>query len=369
MHGARTIGESWNTGRNNFNLMRLVAAWMVIYGHAGAVTGAPGADLITQLTKFRFAGGVAVDVFFVISGFLIAASLERNSVRDYLISRGLRIMPALLVCVLLSALVMGPLLTTSSDYWRHGEVWRYVALNGSLWTNAYSLPGVFETLPRTAINGSLWTLPIEAKLYLALLVAWLAGVLTPRRYPPLWALALTAAAALVWWKHPLPDHLANPANCAAFFITGTLFWVNRASIRLSMWPLLALFAMAAALRGTAWFYPAYFGLLAYGTLFVAMVPRLPGIRRIDLSYGLYLYGWPMQQLALMAGADTPLRNTMAATIAALICAALSWFLIEQPALRLKRRLLGTTPHHPASAVSGAASGGRQEPAQTTTGER
>ncbi|MBN8211388.1 MAG: acyltransferase [Xanthomonadales bacterium] len=334
-----TIESAWASGRNNFNLMRLIAAWMVIYGHSWAITAAPGADLITQLTKFRFAGGVAVDVFFVISGFLIASSLERNSVRGYLISRALRIVPALLVCVLLSALVMAPLLTTASDYWSRPDAWRYIAVNASLWSNVFFLPGVFETLPRTAINGSLWTLPIEARLYLALMVAWLLGVLTPKRYTPLWALALAGAAAVAWWKHPLPEHLADTANCTAFFITGTLLWVNRRTVRLSLWPILVMLAAAAVLRGSTWFYLAYFPLLAYATLYLALVPRLPAIRRHDLSYGLYLYGWPMQQLAFLAGATTALGNTAAATVLALICAALSWFLVEQPALVWKRRLL------------------------------
>jgi peptidoglycan/LPS O-acetylase OafA/YrhL len=334
-----TIGSAWASGRNNFNLMRLIAAWMVIYGHSWAITATPGSDLITQLTKFRFAGGVAVDVFFIISGFLIASSLERNSVRGYLIARALRIVPALLVCVLLCALVMAPLLTTASDYWSRPDTWRYIGVNASLWRSAFFLPGVFETLPRTAINGSLWTLPIEAKLYLALMVAWLLGMLTPKRYTPLWALALASASAFAWWKHPLPEHLADTANCTAFFITGSLLWVNRRTIQLSVWPLLVLLAVAAALRGTSWFYLGYFPLLAYGTLYLALVPPLPVIRKHDLSYGLYLYGWPMQQLALLAGASTALGNTAVATVLALICAALSWFLIERPALAWKRRLI------------------------------
>jgi peptidoglycan/LPS O-acetylase OafA/YrhL len=329
-----TIESAWASGRNNFNLMRLIAAWMVIYGHSWAITAAPGTDLITQLTAFRFAGGVAVDVFFIVSGFLIASSLERNTMRGYLISRVLRIVPALLVCVSLSALVLAPLLTTATDYWSRPDAWRYIAVNASLWSNAFFLPGVFETLPRTAINGSLWTLPIEAKLYLALMVAWLLGVLTPKRYTPLWALALTGAAAVAWWKHPLPEQLADTANCTAFFITGTLLWV---------WPMLIMLAIAAALRGASWFYFAYFPLLAYGTLYMALVPQLPVIRRHDLSYGLYLYGWPMQQLAYLAGATTALGNTAAATVLALICAALSWFLIEQPALGWKRRLIARIP--------------------------
>ena len=74
----RSLADAWADGRNNFNLIRLVAAWLVIYGHAWAITGSGGGDLVTRLTQFKFAGGVAVDVFFVVSGFLIAASLQRQ---------------------------------------------------------------------------------------------------------------------------------------------------------------------------------------------------------------------------------------------------------------------------------------------------
>ncbi len=337
-----TIGSAWSSGRNNFNLMRLIAAWMVIYGHSRTITGAPGVDVVTLLTGFRYAGAVAVDVFFVISGYLIAASLERHTTRDYLIARALRIVPALLVCVLLTAMVMGPVLTTAADYWSRPDVWRYIAVNASLWKSVFFLPGVFETLPDAAVNGALWTLPIEAKLYLALLAAWRLGVLTPKRYAPLWALALAGAACIVWWRHPLPDYLADLMNCTAFFITGALFWVYRHSIRLSVWPLLALLAATAALRTTAWCYIAYFPLLAYATLYIALVPRLPVIERNDLSYGVYLYGWPMQQLAFIVGATTVFANTAVASVLALACATLSWVLVERPALRWKRRLLAAS---------------------------
>src|SRR5690606_36414492 len=183
-----TIDAAWRSGRNNFNLIRLVAAWLVIYGHAWAITGTPGTDLIGAVTRFKFAGGVAVDVFFVVSGFLIAASLQRNDARGYLASRALRILPALVACVALSVFVLGPLLTTAPGYWRDTLTWDYLWANGSLWASRFFLPGVFGDHPNPAVNGSLWTLPVEARLYLALLAAGLCGVLTPRRYTPLWAL-------------------------------------------------------------------------------------------------------------------------------------------------------------------------------------
>ncbi|HVR82065.1 MAG TPA: acyltransferase [Luteimonas sp.] len=349
---APSLADAWTGGRNNFNLMRLVAAWMVIYGHAWAITAAGGQDLITRLTQFKFAGGVAVDVFFVISGFLIAASLQRNSVRGYLASRALRIVPALAVCVALSAFVLGPLLTTAADYWQQPDVWRYVWVNASLTSSEYFLPGVFETLPRTAVNGSLWTLTIEARLYLALMFAGWLGLLTSRRYTPLWLLTMACGYAWARWQAPLPDYLADYAWCTAFFITGTTLWVNRARVRLSWWILLALLLAAALTRGGPWFHIPYFLVLCYGTLFVAFVPWLPVIRHNDLSYGLYLYGWPSQQLVqqFIAPGGTPLRNMAWATALALALAGLSWFLVERPALRLKKRFGIRTPAaSPASA--------------------
>ncbi|HWS77440.1 MAG TPA: acyltransferase [Thermomonas sp.] len=341
---APTIAAAWAGQRNNFNLMRLVAAWLVIYGHAHAVTGIAGNDGIAGLTQLRAAGAVAVDMFFAISGFLIAASLERNTVRGYLVSRGLRILPALVVCVALTTFVLGPLLTTAPDYWRQPMTWDYFLVNASLLLSRFQLPGVFEGHPLDVVNGSLWTLPNEARLYLLLMLAWLLGLLAPRRYTPLWAIAILAGYALAWHYWPLPDHIRKYAECTAFFTTGSLLWVNRYRIRLSGWMVLGLLVAFAALRGTAWSHLPYFGLLTYGTLWLGLRIRLPMIRHTDLSYGLYLYGWPAQQLAWMLPiGKTIAGNIVVATAIALACAALSWFLVERPALRLKRRFVARGP--------------------------
>lgn len=341
---APSIAEAWAGQRNNFNLMRLVAAWLVIYGHAHAITGIPGNDGIAWLTQLRSAGAVAVDMFFVVSGFLIAASLERNTVRGYLLSRGLRILPALLVCVALTTFVLGPLLSTAADYWRQPTTWNYLLVNASLLLSRFQLPGVFETHPLDVVNGSLWTLPNEAKLYLLLLFAWLLGLLSPKRCTPLWALAMLGGYALARHYWPLPDHIQKYAECTAFFITGSLLWVNRERIRLSGWLVLALVAAFAVLRGTDWSHLPYFGLITYGTLWLGLRLRLPMIRHTDLSYGLYLYGWPAQQLAwTLPIGKTIAGNIVIATLIALGCAALSWFLVERPALRLKKRFVARGP--------------------------
>ncbi len=339
-----SIAAAWATQRNNFNLMRLVAAWLVIYSHAWAITGAAGHDLMGTLTGFRSAGALAVDLFFVVSGFLIAASLQRNSVRGYLVSRGLRIMPALVACVALTTFVLGPLLTTSTGYWSQSTTWNYFLLNASLLLSRFHLPGVFAGHPLDVVNGSLWTLPIEAKLYLLLMVAWMLGLLAAKRYTPLWALAILAGYALAWHYWPLPDHIQKYAECTAFFITGSLLWVNRDRIQLSGWVVLALLAASAILRGGPWAHLPYFGLMTYGSLYLGLRVRLPMIRGTDLSYGLYLYGWPAQQIAwLLPAGKSIIGNVLIATAIALACAALSWWLIERPALRLKKRWVARGP--------------------------
>lgn len=340
MSSPRTLATAWDAGRNHFHLIRLVAAWMVIYSHAWAITGAPGADHIGHLTAGVMpAGGLAVDVFFVISGFLVAASFERNRIRTFVAARALRIYPALIVNVLLVVLVLGPLLTTAADYWSNATTWRYLRANATLTSAQFWLPGVFDDLPRTAVNGSLWTLPIEVRLYVALLLAGVAGMLAPRRYAPAWALAMIALWTLAHLRAPLPEHLQNLVWLVSFFITGTLFWTLRTRIRLDGRVLLALLIVAAITRGGPGFKAAYLAVVVYGTFWLAFLPGRPLIVRNDLSYGVYLYGWPMQQLAFLAGATTILANILVASALAFGCAALSWFLVEKPALSYRRRLV------------------------------
>ena len=107
---------------------------------------------------------------------------------------------------------------------------------------------------------------------------------------------------------------------------------------------LALLLAFMLLRGGPWAHLPYFGLLTYGSLWLGLCVRLPMIRRTDLSYGLYLYGWPAQQLAWMLPAGKSVAGNIAiASAIAFACAVASWFLVERPALRLKRRFVARPP--------------------------
>ena len=337
-----TLADAAARPDNNFNLIRLLAAWAVIFGHAHAVAVWGGLEPVhVLLGRFKFSGLVAVDTFFLVSGFLIAASLERNRLPAFLASRALRIFPALLVCVTLTVLVLGPLVTLipAADYWRHPETLRYFVANVGLSLNtAQFLPGVFDDMRRHSVNASLWSLPVEARCYLALAGLGLLRLNKRGRFNVLFVVAMVVGVLLLG-PRTLPETQSRVWSCLAFFATGTFAWLNRGAIPLG-WPLLlAALVPAVLLRGGPHFYLAYWLALSYATFFVAYVPKLPVIRRNDFSYGLYLYGWPAQQLVqMMFPMLGPWGNTLGATVLAGAFAVASWFLVERPAMRLKSRL-------------------------------
>ena len=161
------------------------------------------------------------------------------------------------------------------------------------------------------------------------------------------------------------QHLSYLCWTVAFFITGTLLWLWRDRIRLDGRWVVPLIVAAFLARDTLAFVPAYMAAVIYGALWLAFVPRLPHIRRNDLSYGLYLYGWPMQQIAFLLGATGVLTNTLLSSVLALACAALSWFLIERPALALKprRRPPESAPAGDVSAAAAPVAGEPESPAR------
>lgn len=341
---ALSIGQAVEGKRNNFHLMRLLAALLVIYGHCYPISGNPGPDLVNRILGIRFAGSLATDTFFVISGFLITASVEKSTLYHYLWARFLRIFPALFVCVSLMAFVMGPLLTIDPGYWHSHKVWTFWYKTATLTGNPGVLPGVFTDAPRPSVNGSLWTLLVEVRLYL--LVALLAVLRFVKGNRLSWLILAAFAVGFFYIPKFWPfayltanDRWLMPI---ALFLMGSFIWRNRYSVPLSF-SLLALFLFLGALfHGTDKFEIAYFVGLGYSVFFLAYVPILPVIRYRDLSYGVYLYGWPIQQLVEhFRPNSTAMFNMIWSMLIALAMAFLSWELLEKHALRFKDRV--TTP--------------------------
>lgn len=331
-----TIDSCCHKLNNNFTIIRLIAALLVIYGHSYPIVGSSEPDLILQLLQSRYAGDVAVDIFFVISGFLICASWERNSLAQFFVARVLRIYPALVVCTLLSVFVVGFFLSAESSYFFHNDVLSYLSHNTTLVGVRFYLPGVFELHPYQAVNGSLWTLPYEVRLYLCAAVLGGLGILTTRKY-----LLLCVAIGVAYFIfHFYMGDVKGFYMLAPFFMAGAFCWIYRKSIVLSA-PVLALMIIGCiAFHKTDKFIYFYFITLTYATFYLVYIPQIKWSPKKDLSYGVYLYGWPVQQLVLhfVPGCSAEF-NALVSIPLALICGYLSWTLVEAPALGLRKKLV------------------------------
>ena len=333
------LGEYFERRENNLNLIRLIAALAVIYGHSTAITGKGPPDIFLQLVGYKFIGGVAVDVFFVISGFLVTSSASSgNGLFYYSASRILRIYPALIVCVLVSVFVIGPIYSTTNEYFISEQTWRYLWRNATSYSTEYFLPGVFQELPDKAINGSLWSLPIELRLYALILFLAIVKVFNSRAIFNMifFFIILGGYFNSQLWMPIFSDE--NHRHVAMMFLIGSFAWVNRDSIPINPALMLLLLFFAAAHHKSPSFGIAYSILIPYAVFYLSFAPGGAWFNRFgDYSYGVYLYGWMSQQLIMIAMPDaTNGKNSLLACILALSFAALSWHVIEKPALNFRR---------------------------------
>lgn len=340
------LAEAMARPHNAFSALRLSLALAVVVSHAFSVTsGAVQDEPLTGVTGFSL-GEHAVNGFFAVSGFLVTMSYDRRRARDYALARFLRIVPGLVAATLVVTLGLGAALTRLplAEYYAAPETWRFVVNTLTSFKSNASLPGLFERNPLRSPLGTVWTLKYETLCYLGVLAAGLAGLLRRR-----W-LALTVVAGLALAL--IAAEIADPAlskgvetglRLPLIFAGGGALYLWRASVRLKAWPLLLL-PLALLLQETPLYRVLLFLGETYGAIWLAFAPALA--RPIldppaDLSYGVYLYGWPIQQslhaLWPQAGAAALLGPSL---LLALAIAALSWFAIEKPALGLKARLLG-----------------------------
>jgi peptidoglycan/LPS O-acetylase OafA/YrhL len=294
-------------------------------------------------------GLAGVFVFFAISGFLVTQSFEQTaSPLHYLAKRALRIFPGLFVATALCAFVLGPLVTTLplAAYLSRPEPYQYVIGNTLLDQTVHELPGVsfMDNAVGREINGSLWTLRLEFAMYLMVLVLGALRLLTLRG-----ALVLVAfGIACLHYEmlYPLEKTgwvfqlFSDWGSLVGFFAAGmALYKLRNTAIFDGRIALLALggLVLSVPLRQFIALFPV-FG--CYLALWLAVNPRLPVIsaaRLGDLSYGLYIYGWPLEQVVawLFGGRAAWWEVFLIALPAAALMALVSWHLVERPMLRLK----------------------------------
>ena len=342
-----TIADALDRGRNGFTGLRLALALAVVVSHAFSVaTGAAGDEPLAALTGYTL-GEHAVNGFFAVSGFLVTMSCDRRGIRDYALARTLRILPGFVAATLLVSLVLGAAMTRLplAEYLREPGLWSFMRGTLTTFKSNAALPGVFEANPYRAPLGTIWTLKYEVFCYLGVLVAALCGLLR-RRIPALLILAglgiaLTAAAALRGAE--LPKGLETALRLPLIFSAGACLYLWRDRLLVSGAVLACLVVATVVLART----PAYPALLflaeAYGAVWLALGPMARDLfdPKADLSYGIYLYGWPVQQSLHALWPDPSGLALLAPALAlTLPVAALSWYGIERPALALKARALG-----------------------------
>jgi peptidoglycan/LPS O-acetylase OafA/YrhL len=343
--GVGTVHQS-----NNFDGLRLIAAWLVLVSHSWELLGpSVGPDPLARGVGIDTLGAVAVIIFFAVSGYLVTQSLQRcASASDFIWRRAIRIFPALWFVLLGSLLIIGPLFTflPQADFWSHTSIKTYLG-GWILRVRPGHLPGVFEGNPfPSTINGSLWTLPLEVRMY---------GLL-----------ALIAFAPRTWWRRLMYGFIAlfvvltlvhlikTPVRRLPYFSEMSVFVVKLGGafafgaavaffhVGLSaiivgllclIFRLIPAAQMAAAILfplAVAWF------ALSVGKASWPVLSRLG--QRGDFSYGVYLWAYPMQQIVIaLFKPETPWQLMALATAFTLPMAWVSWTLIESPALQLKDR--------------------------------
>ncbi|WP_010162595.1 acyltransferase family protein [Sphingomonas sp. PAMC 26617] len=344
----RTVRTNENArASNSFNTLRLIGALIVLIGHAYIITGTNQLELGTIPLHT-----VGVCIFFSISGYLITQSwLSDNNVVRYLFRRIIRIVPGLVVAVLGTSFLIGPLATTLTPhaYFSDSLVYQY-AIRNSFMLTTWTLPGVFVNIPiHSQVNGSLWTLPMEFLLYLGTpLVVW-AALARPRL--AFWALVVAAVSICY-------------ANLHFRSVSGFSFHGLSLGWGIGLAPY---FAMGAALRlanfGTlsertrstafgvacacvaAWAlfpFPILTGLIVVAISIAVLSLGLSSWLHAsaidnlgDLSYGTYLWAFPIQQYVMLKTSSGPISNIAISLPIVAILAFASWHLIERPALRLK----------------------------------
>lgn len=339
----------------NFDVLRLFAAYSVLFAHHFDLTSNVGPSFF----GIGF-GGLGVAIFFAISGYLVTGSYFSDpDFGRFMIRRVLRIFPGLAVCVLVVIFLVGPYATTldTREYFSHGLTWQY--LKNIALIIRYELPGVFAQNPfPKAVNGSLWTIPIEFSCYVMLATAcWLLA----ERRKTLLVMPVLAGVALCFWvsvspqlhafvRASLPKALGAEGQFVFHLLFPIAFFVgvgyrSALSTGFSHARILSL-TIFLALVGLAFFPKAHHvahmllisvAVIWFGRQSQIVLPKL--IQRNDISYGVYLYAFIVQQLVYQTGFQKDnfwmalvLVITMTTVVAMLSCK-----FVEQPILKFKPR--------------------------------
>ncbi len=331
----------------NFGAIRLLMACLVIIGHTPElIDGDRHRELLTLWFGGISFGEAAVDGFFLISGYMLALSVEKSgSLSNYFIKRVARIYPAFIVSFLICIAIVNPLAGGSWDL--HELITNCLRL--ALLQPPQSQTA-FVGAPYPALNGAMWTISYEFCCYILLAIIFAMGLLS-RRWLLVGAVVLLHALLLtrphldlVRREITFGGGAQNTLRFVTAFCTGVVYRKTLSPQRLSGW--LAIGCVVILPLALSNRFLAEPGLIFAGGYLLIYIgeTRLSEFlsrigQQIDLSYGIYLYAWPVQSLAIWTfGVKSVLQIDILTVVVCSMLALLSWMFIERPAMRAAIKL-------------------------------
>lgn len=333
---------------NNFDFLRLLFSLLVLVSHSFALSDTIDDDFFLRLTDGQIQlGSFSVKCFFIISGYLVYKSLKRsNNLSEYFRKRIVRIFPALIVVLLLTLLFIPLIYAGEGSIFSQSDYWSYFYRNLGLYHLQYNVGGIFETNPYIkSINGSLWTIRYEFTMYVALVLF----LYLTRKMSQI--LLLSAFVLLFGLANFFPQFLAEIISktfldskdlydLGCYFVAGSLLAsVDFENFKYRKWlaiPCLALLIVATEMGQFQIF--AYLllplAVLGFGLLKTKYLKDI-GHKIGDLSYGVYVYGFVVQQSLLHFFDLSAYPLMIYSILITMVFAFFSWHIVEKRALKLK----------------------------------
>jgi peptidoglycan/LPS O-acetylase OafA/YrhL len=347
-----SVGQALHRGNNNFDLFRLIAALAVIYGHSFALAPSPGFDDFLFTLSGQNTAAMAVKFFFFLSGLLVTDSLlTRKSLIQFFVARFFRIWPGLALVLLVSILIIGPIATKLdlATYFSASKTYLYFKHQilmqtwGTQSLGYYDLPGVFtENAYKNTVNASLWSLFPEVFAYLTLAAIFSVGLLEKRLGNLIFFLILVDAVApsrIIFTSLPIGnDDFSYLPFC---FAAGAFFAIHKQAIvidsRLPIGFALLFVLFQFTPNARYFFFLMVFTLALYlGTRRrIVECMRLP----FDVSYGTFLFGFPIQQMLAMGLPNVAgIAHCLIAMPLACLAGVVSWELVEKRSIHMGKSL-------------------------------
>jgi peptidoglycan/LPS O-acetylase OafA/YrhL len=327
---------------NNFGLLRLLAAYFVLISHSYGVLQKPlDQPALWYNGNNIIFSSIGLSIFFTISGYLVTQSLiNSDSLIHYLWKRLLRIFPGLIVanlaCVLLGVFITN---LSPTNYLLHPSTWSYLIKNSTLLVNQFHLPGVFTNLKDQTVNASLWTILVEVEFYIVLCLGALHIVTRKCLYLACFLIFCAARIYLtvLHQVHIRGLDLYPIFTFGTYFYLGSLYYCFKDDIRFKWFYANILMAIALATVYTIFAAITISIFFSYCFIIIGTSRAAINLKGYDLSYGIYLYAFPIQQLVVhyFGYAISVWLHIAVSAVLASVVAFFSWTFVEKPFLKFK----------------------------------